>query len=58
MFRHTAQLLYSHRFNSEGIEGALKQHMVCAKCAMRVPQPETIDSVSSEDSCEAESEES
>jgi hypothetical protein len=25
MFRHTAQLLYSHRFNSEGIEGALKQ---------------------------------
>jgi hypothetical protein len=25
MFRHTAQLLYSHRFKSEGIEGALKR---------------------------------
>ena len=25
MFRHTAQLLYSHRFKSEGIESALQE---------------------------------
>lgn len=25
MFRHTAQLLYSHRFKSEGIDGALQK---------------------------------